>query len=81
MSEITIQGIEGVVGEIKKLTSDKMKRLEIIKILRTQVKPILAAIKANTPVADEDIVYRKNNMSSDNNNRANDVAEILAYTK
>ena len=59
MSEITIDGIEGVVGEIKKLTSDKMKRLEIIKILRTQVKPILAAIKANTPVADEDIVYRK----------------------
>lgn len=29
----------------------------------------------------KDIVYRKNNMSSDNNNRANDVAEILAYTK
>jgi hypothetical protein len=59
MSQITIDGIEGVVGEIKKLTKDRMKRLEIIKILRQQVKPILAAVKANTPVADEDIKFRK----------------------
>jgi len=59
MSTVTIEGMDGVIGEIKKLTSDKMKRLEIIKILRQQVKPILAAIKSNTPVADEDIVYRK----------------------
>ena len=41
MSAVIIEGMEGVVGEIKKLTSDRMKRLEIIKILRQQVKPIL----------------------------------------
>jgi hypothetical protein len=59
MSAVTIEGLEGVVNEIKSLTNDRMKRLEIIKILRLQVKPILAAVKANTPVADEDIIFRK----------------------
>ena len=59
MNAVTIEGLEGVVNEIKSLTNDRMKRLEIIKILRQQVKPILAAVKANTPVADEDIIFRK----------------------
>jgi len=58
MNEVQIEGLHGVIGEIKKLTNDRMKRLEIIKILRQQVKPILAAVKANTPVADEDIKFR-----------------------
>jgi len=59
MNGIEIEGLEGVIGEIKALTNDRMKRLEIIKILRLQVKPILAAVKANTPVADEPIKFRK----------------------
>ena len=59
MSTVTIEGMDGVIGEIKALTNDRMKRLEIIKILRQQVKPILSAVKAKTPVADEDIKFRK----------------------
>jgi hypothetical protein len=64
MSTVTIEGMDGVIGEIKKLTNDRMKRLEIIKILRRQVKPILSAVKAKTPVADEDIKFRKTDLSS-----------------
>jgi hypothetical protein len=36
MSTVTIEGMDGVIGEIKKLTNDRMKRLEIIKILRNK---------------------------------------------
>lgn len=41
---IRIEGMEGVIREIRKLP-DKVKRLEILKILRRQVKPLKAAIK------------------------------------
>ena len=53
-----IQGIEGVQNEIKKLNNDRMKRQEILKILRRQMKPTLAGIKAKTPIAKEPIVFR-----------------------
>lgn len=39
-----IEGMEGVIREIRKLP-DRVKRLEILKILRRQVKPIRSAIK------------------------------------
>jgi hypothetical protein len=54
-----IQGVEKVMADIKRLHGDKMKRQEILKILRRQSKPLLAAIKANTPVADKTIQGRK----------------------
>jgi len=49
--DFQIQGMEGVINEIKLLSDDRMKRLEILKILRRQMKPILAAVRANTPIA------------------------------
>jgi HK97 gp10 family phage protein len=54
----SIEGLEGVIAEIKLLTDDRMKRREIIKILKRQVKPILEAVKANTPIADKPIMGR-----------------------
>jgi len=39
-----IEGMEGVIREIRKLP-DRAKRLEVLKILRPQVKPLKAAIK------------------------------------
>jgi hypothetical protein len=32
--DFQIEGMDGVIGEIKALSNDRMKRLEIIKILR-----------------------------------------------
>lgn len=50
-----IKGISQVVAEIKKL-DDKLKRRELLKILRRQSKPVLRAIKQNTPVYDYDVI-------------------------
>ena len=53
-----IEGIEAVQREIESLSDDKMKRREILKILRRQAKPILSAIQANTPEADKVVTFR-----------------------
>ena len=50
--------MDGVINEIKSLSNDRMKRLEILKILRRQMKPILAAVKSNTPIATKTITGR-----------------------
>jgi len=55
---LSVEGIDNVINEIIAISDDRMKRGEILKILRRQAKPILAAIKANTPVADKPIVGR-----------------------
>ena len=55
---LNVEGIDSVINEIITISNDRMKRGEILKILRRQSKPILAAIKANTPVADGPIVGR-----------------------
>ena len=55
---LNVEGIDDVINEIIAISNDRMKRGEILKILRRQAKPILAAIKANTPVADGPIVGR-----------------------
>jgi len=55
---LNVEGIDSVINEIIAISNDRMKRGEILKILRRQSKPILAAIKANTPVADGPIVGR-----------------------
>ena len=55
---LNVEGIDDVINEIIAISNDRMKRGEILKILRRQAKPILAAIKANTPVADKPIVGR-----------------------
>ena len=54
----SIEGLEGVINEIKLLADDRMKRREIIKILKRQVKPIFAAVRANAPIADKPIKGR-----------------------
>ena len=56
--DFQIQGMDGVINEIKSLSNDRMKRLEILKILRRQMKPILAAVKSNTPIATKTITGR-----------------------
>jgi hypothetical protein len=65
-----IQGIEGVTNEIKSLSDDKLKRREILKVLRRQVKPILEALKQNTPIAQNDITVRGTTYSPGNLKKA-----------
>ena len=65
-----IQGIEGVTNEIKSLSDDKLKRREILKVLRRQVKPILEALKQNTPIAQNDITVRNVTYSPGNLKKA-----------
>lgn len=53
-----IDGLEGVIREIQSISDDKVKRSEILKVLRRQSKPILGAIKSNTPIAEEVVSFR-----------------------
>jgi hypothetical protein len=48
MSTVTIEGMDGVIGEIKALTNDRMKRLEIIKILRASKANFVSSKSKNT---------------------------------
>ena len=50
-NKVRIEGIESVANEIKDISDDKIKRREILKILRRQAKPMLRAVKAATPIA------------------------------
>ena len=57
--EITeIEGIQDVAREIKSLSNDKMKRSEILKVLRRQAKPLVAAMRQNAPESDNVIIVR-----------------------
>lgn len=47
-----IEGIEGVIREIKKLPDDRVKRQKVSAILTKQMAPVLRAVKANTPIID-----------------------------
>ena len=53
-----IEGIEAVSNEIKSLSSDKMKRREILKVLRRQAKPLVNAMRQNAPESDNVIIVR-----------------------
>lgn len=53
-----IEGIQEVSNEIKLLSSDKMKRSEILKVLRRQAKPMMQAMRQNAPESDNVIVVR-----------------------
>ena len=55
-----IEGIEAVSNEIKSLSSDKMKRREILKVLRRQSKPLVNAMRQNAPESDNVIIVRDN---------------------
>jgi hypothetical protein len=55
---IKIEGFEEVFAEIKTLPDDKVKKQKLLKILRTQMRPILTAVKQNTPVADKPVKFR-----------------------
>jgi hypothetical protein len=55
---LKIEGFEEVFAEIKTLPDDKVKRQKLLKILRKQMRPILAAVKQNTPVADKPVKFR-----------------------
>ncbi len=52
-----IEGLEGVSREIKSLSSDKMKRREILKVLRRQAKPLLQAMRQNAPISENVIIF------------------------
>ncbi len=56
--QFKIEGIEAVSNEIKSLGDDKIKRREILKILRRQVDPIKAKMKQNAPESDNVIIVR-----------------------
>lgn len=56
--EFKIYGIEVVANEIKSLGDDKIKRREILKILRRQAKPMKEAMKQNAPESDNVIIVR-----------------------
>ena len=49
MIKFDIQGFDHVALEIESLSDDKMKRSEILKILRRQMKPVLAKMRQNAP--------------------------------
>ncbi len=48
MINYKIEGFEGVMLEIQSL-DDKMKRSEILKILRRQMQPVLDKMRQNAP--------------------------------
>lgn len=52
-STVHIEGVQMVINEIKTISDDRVKRREILKILRKQMEPMKRAIKANTPIADK----------------------------
>lgn len=54
--EFKIEGIEDVSNEIKSLGNDKIKRREILKILRRQAKPMMQAMRQNAPESDNVII-------------------------
>ena len=58
IQRIKIEGIEELTKQIMNLSDDKMKRRELLKILRRQAKPLLAAIKSKAPVADKAITIK-----------------------
>jgi len=47
-----------VALEIRTLPDDRMKREKLIGILKQQMRPILTAVKQNTPVADKPVKFR-----------------------
>jgi len=61
-----IEGIADVSREIISLADDKMKRREILKILRKQVKPLLQEIKNQTPIAQKIMQVRDRKYSIGN---------------
>lgn len=65
-----LTGVQGVVTEIKLLSDDKVKRREILKILRRQCKPVLNALKQNTPIAQNNITVRNVTYSPGNLKKA-----------
>jgi hypothetical protein len=47
-----------VALELRTLPDDKMKRSRLLSILRSQMKPVLSAVKQKTPVADKTVKFR-----------------------
>ena len=58
--EFKIEGIEDVSNEIKSLGNDKIKRREILKILRRQAKPMMQVMRQKAPESDNAIVVGNN---------------------
>lgn len=54
---IQIEGMDEIIAKIKALP-DRTKRLEVLKILRRQMKPIQSAVRNATPEADRPIKVR-----------------------
>ena len=46
-----IQGFEKLANDVKSLANDRVKKKQIVAILKRQMKPIEKSVKANTPIA------------------------------
>jgi len=49
---IKIEGMEELIGQITNISNDKIKRRELLKILRRQAKPLLKVIQSKVPTGD-----------------------------
>jgi len=58
MATIKIEGMEELTRQIQNIPNDKVKRRELLKILRRQAKPLLASIKSKVPISDGFIKVR-----------------------
>ena len=67
---VWIEGMDGVIAEITKLSDDRVKRREILKILKRQIKPIqvavaarASALKAEDPITVRGVTFDPGNMA------------------
>jgi hypothetical protein len=73
-----IKGVEDVAIEIRSLSDDKIKRREILKVLRRQSKPLLAAMRQNAPIGDRDIITKGKDGKEDKVHRAGNLRKSIA---
>ena len=53
-----IKGLENVMREIQQVKDDKIKRKQVLALMRRQAAPVRTAIKNETPTADSVIIGR-----------------------
>jgi len=76
MATIKIEGMEELTRQIQNIPNDKVKRRELLKILRRQSKPLLASIKSKVPISDGFIKVRGGSVKR--KNKTNQTGEVEA---
>jgi len=74
--KLKIEGMEDLIKQITDISNDKLKRRELLKILRRQAKPLLAVIKSKVPVSDGFIQVRGKSVKR--KNKKNQTGEVEA---